>query len=379
MTKGEPTTTNSALTSIGERTRPACYGRRPRPPLLRIKIRLFARGRANHRARRVRFPILLALVCLCLVSCTKNAPTADQGGKRRIVIGFLGKSMSNDVFQAAQTGAHHAAQDLGTKYNAEIQIEIRTPNDEDPTKQAEAVEALTRRGADGIAISCSEANTVTPAIDRAVEKGIPVMCFDSDAPNSKRFAFYGSEARACGSRIMEELAKAMGEQGTVAILGGNQSAPNLQQRIAGAKEALAKFPNMRLNQPGVFYHTETPEKGAEAVQSAQNANPGIQGWAMIGGWPLFTANALKWPPGSIKVVAADALPAQLDYIRSGHVAALFAQDCYGWGTKSVEVLLEKIVNKQDPPNPNIVDPLTRVTKENVNEFAHNWEKWLGKK
>jgi ribose transport system substrate-binding protein len=327
-----------------------------------------------------RLPVIAAAVtCLCLVSCTKSAPTAEQGGKRKVVIGFLGKSLTNDVFQAAQSGARDAARELGSKYNADVEIEIRTPNDEDATKQAEAIEALTRRGADGIAVSCSEANTVTPSINKAVEKGIPVMCFDSDAPDSKRFAFYGSDARACGSRIMEELAKVMGEQGTVAILGGNQSAPNLQQRIAGAKEALAKFPNMKLNQPGVFYHAETPEKGAEAVQAAQNANPGIQGWAMIGGWPLFTADALKWPPGSIKVVAADALPAQLNYIKTGHVAALFAQDCYGWGTKSVEILLEKIVNKHDPPDANIVDPLTRVTKENVDEFAHNWEKWLGKK
>ncbi len=327
-------------------------------------------------------PVILATLAMTLVnlvSCSKSGPTAEQGGKRKIVIGFLGKSLTNDVFQAAQSGARNAARHLGSKYNADVEIEIRTPNEEDPTKQAEAIEALTRRGADGIAISCSEANTVTPSINKAAEKGISVMCFDSDAPNSKRFAFYGSEARACGSRIMEELAKVMGEQGTVAILGGNQSAPNLQQRIAGAKEALAKFPNMKLNQPGVFYHAETPEKGAEAVQTAQNANPEIQGWAMIGGWPLFTADALKWPPGSIKVVAADALPAQLNYIKTGHVAALFAQDCYGWGTKSVEVLLEKIVNNRDPPDTNIVDPLIRVTKENVNEFAHNWEKWLGKK
>ena len=220
---------------------------------------------------------------------------------------------------------------------------------------------------------------MTPSIDKAVGKGIPVMCFDSDAPNSKRFAYYGSDGHSYGARIMEELAKVMNEKGTVAILGGNQSAPNLQKRVEGAKEELAKFPNMKLNQPGVFYHVETPEKGAEAVQTAQNANPGIQGWAMIGGWPLFTADALKWPPGSIKVVAADALPAQLNYIKSGHVAALFAQDCYGWGTKSVEVLLEKIVNGKDPPNPDIVDPLTRVTKENVDQFGKNWEKWLGRK
>lgn len=178
---------------------------------------------------------------------------------------------------------------------------------------------------------------------------------------------------------MEELAKVMGEKGTVAILGGNQSAPNLQKRVAGAKETLAKFPRMKLNEPGVFYHVETPEKGAEAVQMAQNANPQIQGWAMIGGWPLFTADALKWSPGSIKVVAADALPAQLNYVKTGYVDALFAQDCYGWGTKSVEVLLEKIVNQRDPPDPNIIDPLTRVTKENVDAFGKNWDKWLGKR
>jgi ribose transport system substrate-binding protein len=87
----------------------------------------------------------------------------------------------------------------------------------------------------------------------------------------------------CGQKTVEVLAKAMGEKGTIAILAGNQSAPNLQNRVAGAKEELAKYPNMKLNNPGVFYHVETPEKAAEAVQNAQNANPGIQGWAMIGG------------------------------------------------------------------------------------------------
>ena len=155
----------------------------------------------------------------------------------------------------------------------DIELEIRTPNDEDATKQAEAIEALTRVGAEGIAVSCSEANTVTPSIDKAVEKGVEVMCFDSDAPNSKRFAYYGTDDKSCGARIVDELAKTMGEKGTVAILAGNQSAPNLQKRVAGAKEALAKFPNMKLNEPGVFYHVETPEKAAEAVQNAQNANP----------------------------------------------------------------------------------------------------------
>lgn len=327
----------------------------------------------------------VAAASLAVTGCTKkaddNSTAAGPGGagKRKIVIGFIGKSQTNDVFQAAQSGAKDAARELAAKYNADIEIEIRTPNDEDATKEAEAIEALTRRGADGIAVSCSEANTVTPSIDKAVDKGVAVVCFDSDAPASKRFAFYGAADSACGAAIMNELAKVMGERGTVAILAGNQSAPNLQKRVTGAKEALATHPGMRLNDPGVFYHVETPEKSAEAVQTAQNANAGIQGWAFIGGWPLFTADALKWSAGSVKVVACDALPAQLNYLRDGHVDALYAQDCYGWGHRSVEILLEKIVNKQSPPDPIVIDPLTRVTKANVDEFGRNWDKWLGKK
>ena len=304
--------------------------------------------------------------------------TASAEEKKKVLIGFVAKSLSNDVFQAAQVGAADAAKELGPKYNADVRLEIRTPNDEDATKQAEAIEALARMGAQGIAVSCSEANTVTPSIDKAVGKGAAVMCFDSDAPNSKRFAYYGTDDKACGERTVDVLAKAMGEKGTIAILAGNQSAPNLQNRVAGAKEALKKYPNMKLNEPGVFYHVETPEKAAEAVQNAQNANPGIQGWAMIGGWPLFTANALKWPAGSIKVVAVDALPAQLGYVKDGYVEALLAQDCYGWGTKSVEILLDKILKNQSPADVKVIDPLTLVTKENVDSYAENWKKWLKK-
>lgn len=326
---------------------------------------------------------IAAVALLALAGCSKKAEAPAASGSsvpaaRTIQIGFLGKSQTNDVFQAAHAGARDAAIELGAKYGVKIEIEIRTPNDEDATKQAEAIEALTRRGVDGIAVSCSEANTVTPSIDKAVTKGIPVICFDSDAPASKRFAFYGTDDASCGARIMDELARVMGEKGTVAILGGNQSAPNLQLRVEAAKAAVAKYPNMKLNSPAAFFHAETPEKSAEAVTSAQHANPDIKGWAFIGGWPLFTADALKWPAGSVKVVSCDALPAQLNYLRSGHVDTLYAQDCYGWGYKSVEMLLEKIINGKSPATVRVVDPLTQVTKANVEAFGKNWEKWLAK-
>ena len=320
--------------------------------------------------------------CVALLGACSKQPEPGPpgaGGKRRVVIGFIGKALTNDVFQAAQAGAQDAARELGPKYHVDVQLEVRTPNEEDATKQAEAVEALTRQGAEGIALSCSEANTVTPAIDQAAGKGVAVMCFDSDAAESRRFAYYGTDGKTCGQRVMDELAKTMGEKGTVAILGGNQSAPNLQSRVAGVKEAIAKYPHMKLNDPATFYHAETPEKAAEAVAAAQNANPGIGGWGMIGGWPLFTADALKWPPGTVKVVSVDALPAELNYLRDGHAQVLLAQDCYGWGSRSVETLLEKIVNQQSPAQAVMIDPLTRVTRDNVDEYAKNWDQWLGRK
>jgi ribose transport system substrate-binding protein len=323
----------------------------------------------------------VAAVAISFTGCSK-APEADTGagGKKTIVIGMVAKSQSNDVFQAAYAGAKDAAQQLGAKYNANVTIDWRTPVDEDAAKQVEAIEALTRANVQAILLSCSNADTLTPAIDAAVAKGVPVMCFDSDAPKSKRFAVYGTDDADCGRVIMAELAAAMNNKGTVAILGGNQSAPNLQNRVAGAKAELAKHPEMKLLESGggVFYHEETPEKSAEAVANATRANGQIQGWCFIGGWPLFTTDALRWPAGSIKVASCDALPAQLGYLKSGHVSSLMAQDCYGWGSKSVEIILEKVVAGKDPSTAKIVDPLTKVTKENADEYGKSWEKWLKK-
>jgi ribose transport system substrate-binding protein len=299
---------------------------------------------------------------------------------KKITLGVVAKSQSNAVFQAAYQGAKDAAKELGPQYNAQVTIDWETPADEDAQKQAEAVEALARNGAQGIALSCSEARTLLPAINKAVASGVAVMCFDSDSAKSKRFAYYGTDDAACGKRVMQELAKSMNDQGTIAILGGNQSAPNLQKRVQAVKDELANHPNMKLLEAsgGVFFHEETPEKAADALRTAQQANPGIQGWALVGGWPLFTQNALPWPPGQVKVVSVDALPAQLAYIKDGHVDVLLAQDCYGWGYKSVQILLDKIVKNQDPPSLKVIDPLTKVTKENVDDFAKNWDKWLGK-
>jgi ribose transport system substrate-binding protein len=290
--------------------------------------------------------------------------------------GLVAKSQSNPVFQAARTGAEQAAKDLGEKYHINIKIDWRTPNDEDAQKQAEAIEQLVLAGANGIAVSCSDANKLTDAINSAVKNGVPVATFDSDAPHSKRFVTYGVDDIKCGEQVMDELAKVMEGKGVVAILAGNQNAPNLQKRVQGVKNVLKKYPDIKIRD--TYYHKETPQDAAAKVEQVMQANPDITGWAMIGGWPLFTDNALKWQPGTVKCVSVDALPPELAYLRSGHVQLLLAQQCFEWGYRSVEHLVNKVHLKKNPQAVVDVSPLTPVSKANVESYAKNWEKWLPK-
>jgi len=296
--------------------------------------------------------------------------------KKGYTFGLIAKSQGNAVFQVARVGAEDAARKLGAQHGLALRIDWRTPNDEDAQKQAEAIEQLVLAGADGLAVSCSDANKLTDAINKAVGKGVPVCTFDSDAPRSKRFVTYGVDDEQCGAQVLAELAREMGGKGVVAILAGNQNAPNLQKRVAGVKAAAKKHPGLVIQE--TYYHRETPQDAAAKVEQVLQANPEITGWAMIGGWPLFTEKALKWAPGTVKCVAVDALPICLNYLRSGHVQVLLAQQCYQWGYRSIELLLDRVHFQKNPPAAKEISPLERVAKDNVEAYSKNWEKWLPK-
>lgn len=304
-----------------------------------------------------------------------NAPT-----KKSIVIGVIAKSQSNPVFIAARTGAEDAAADLSKKLGIEVKVNWQTPVSEDAQKQAQFIEQLVSQGVDGIAISCTDGNVLQKPIDDAVDKGVTVVTFDSDSPASKRMAYYGIDDVEAGKTVMVQLAKAMGDKGgKVAILGGTQTAPNLQARIKGVQEQLAALKDKGFVLKEVYYHKETANDAAAKIKEVQTANPDIAGWAMVGGWPLFTQNALDGIADKAKVVSVDTLPEQLGYVKNGQVQALIGQDCYGWGYHSVELLVDKIHDGKSPANVINHFDLAIVTKDNVSDYEGLWDKWLGKK
>ena len=316
--------------------------------------------------------MLPRLLCLALLSVVASVRAAET-----YTLGMIAKSQGNQFFEAAHAGANAAARELGVKYGITVKIDWRTPNEEDAQKQAEFIEQLALNAVDGIIISCSDANKLTDAINKAVRQGIPVVTFSGDAPASQRLVSIGIDDFKCGERTFEELAALLKGQGVVAAIDGNPNAVNLQQRAAGFRAAAKRFPGIKLLD--VYYHKETPLDAVARIEQVMQANPDITGWGFLGGWPLFTDHALKWKPGTVQCVSVDALPPELDYVRSGHVQMLLSQDVYGYGYHAVERLVEKLHLKKNPPALVENAPLTAVTKANVDAFAKNWETWLPRK
>ncbi|MGQ0647212.1 MAG: substrate-binding domain-containing protein [Gemmatimonadaceae bacterium] len=320
----------------------------------------------------------LAFATLACAGGSETAARGDSGAKPvaddgRITIAMIAKSSTNPVFLAARTGAEAAAKELSQANGITVEVLWLTPPQEDGQVQAQRVQQAVNDGADAILLSASDAGKVLGAVNDAVDRGVAVMTFDSDVPQSKRFAYFGIDDHKTGAQTMTELVKLLGGSGKVAILAGNQNAPNLQNRVQGAKDEAAKHPGIQI--VGTFNHIETPQDAAAEVVRVNNAYPEIRGWAMIGGWALFTQTLLTdLDPKVIKVVSVDALPAQLAYVDKGVTPVLLAQPVYEWGYVGVKTIVDKLHFKKEIP-PVIPQETVRVSRENLGEWARQLKAW----
>ena len=168
--------------------------------------------------RTVLLPLTAACLTIVAAACGGSAPAPAPAGQtpaRGLKIAMIAKSSTNPVFLSARTGAEAAAKELSATHNIPIEIAWLTPPAEDGQIQAQRIAQAVNEGASAVLVSSSDAGKVTGAINDAVARGVPVMTFDSDAPESQRFSFYGVDDIKTGTLVMEELAKQMGESGLV--------------------------------------------------------------------------------------------------------------------------------------------------------------------
>lgn len=165
---------------------------------------------------------------------------------------------------------------------------------------------------DGIAISVNEPKSVESVMKRAQQSGIKVLTFDSDSPKSGRSMYIGTNNESAGATMAETMGRALNGNGEVAIITGQLGAVNLNERIAGIKKGLAKYPGIKI------VETQGTEddlaKGVSVTETTLRAHPqlkGIFGVSQVGGpavSKVLNTKEFGAMKGKLEVLAFDDLP-----------------------------------------------------------------------
>jgi ribose transport system substrate-binding protein len=300
------------------------------------------------------------------VACGGGNSTSNQpAAQKTLRFALIPKALDIPVFDYANKGAQRKAKELGG-----VEVTYRGPDHSDELKQKEVLESFISQKVDGIAISVLNAGFLSSTIDKAIDAGIPVVTWDSDAPGSKRIAFYGVDDFKSGQIMGEQAARLLNGKGTVAFI-TSLGANNLARRLDGAKDALAKYPGIKIIE--TFDTKEDGVRCAEIIASATNRYPTLGAWISVGGWPVFTANALTPVPPGTKVISFDTNPPAPDLLKAGKVQVLLGQKYFGWGSETVQMLYD-IVHGKRPANTIVDSGVDVVTKENVDQYIADWNK-----
>ncbi|MCX6089626.1 MAG: sugar-binding protein [Candidatus Atribacteria bacterium] len=307
------------------------------------------------------FTLLLSSVCLA-------------GNK--YVFAWIPKALNNPVFELGKTGAFQKAKELSQKTGDQVEIFYVASVASDAAEQARVVEDVIAKGVNGIGISCNDPTALNDVIDKAVAAGIPVMTWDSDSPESKRFTYLGVSNFDGGKAAADILIKAMGTKGKVALLTGVPGAMNLEERIRGFKEGIKAYPDIKI--VTTVACDDDINKGVQVVEETMQANPDLNGWFFVGLWPLFAERGSMpiWEGGAkagkVKTVCFDTLPVELNLLKDGYLSGLVGQKYWGWGYDTVQMLYDYLVNKKTFEK--WTDSgMDIVTAKNVEAMAEAWK------
>lgn len=324
-------------------------------------------------------PIVDRLVCLAavvLVALSACGSPAAPRARTKLTIAWVNKSLGNPVFDLGRRGALQKAKELTDKGPIEVEVLSVGPVAADAVEQTRMMDDLIVRNVDGIAVSCNDPAACIAPIDRAVAAGIPVMTWDSNSPQSQRFTFLSIDNYEAGQTAADLLAQAIGGRGKVALLTGVPGALNLDQRVSGFKERLATYPAMQV--VATVASNEDINLGVQGVEETMQAHPDLRGWFFVGMWPLVADRGAMplWEQASreqsLRSVAFDTLPLELNLLRDGYLDALIGQKYWNWGYNSIQMVYDYIVaGKRFPPFINTGVDI--VTRKNVEAMAAAWD------
>jgi ribose transport system substrate-binding protein len=313
--------------------------------------------------------------------CAGPALSAD---KQQVVI--VVKGLDNPFFEAI----HQGCEKWNTE-NADSEYECfytGPASTSDEAGEAQIVQdMLSKPTTAAIAISPSNAPLIAQTI-RSANPTIPVMTLDADLSAEDaglRKTYLGTDNYKMGFRIGEYIKEKKPDGGKICSIQGNAAADNILRRAQGMRDALSGQDGIAAldGSPDAGGWTEvsgcpvfTNDDGARGVQAMTDilaANPDLDAFGIMGGWPLFGAPqpyrdlfrplAEKIASGEFVIGAADTIGDEVAIAKEGLVTALVGQRPFEMGYKAPGVMIQLIKGEavEDP----VYTGLDECTKDNA--------------
>lgn len=252
---------------------------------------------------------------------------------------------------------------METYQHKDVELLFASAKDNDKL-QTEQIEKFIQRGVDLLIISPNQVHSITPVIDKAYDKGIPVILFDRKTDSQKYTAFIGADNVKVGKTIGEFIAKTLhGEGKVIEIKGLDNSSPAID-RHKGFVQALSKYPDIQLKR--TLSGEWTKESGYKSIKSAiADAKDCNIVWGqndrMAEGAQRAMAEA---GVHNVLYVGTDALPNKGGGIEAVHNGKLLASYIYPTRGDMVMQLAMRILKKQPFHRDNYLKGAL-VTKDNA--------------
>ncbi|WP_422371586.1 rhamnose ABC transporter substrate-binding protein [Hoeflea sp.] len=198
------------------------------------------------------------------------AMTGSVSAQAQERIALVVKSLGNGFFDAAAKGAEKAAAEIG-----DIEVIYTGPTSATAEGQIDIVNSLIAQNVDAIAISANDPDALVPVLEKAMQRGIKVLSWDSGvAPEGRMLHLNPSDTALIGETIIKLAADYLPDGGDVAILSASSTATNQNAWIEAAKEALPeKFPNINL--VSVVYGDDDSVKSTNEAKGLISSYPDL--------------------------------------------------------------------------------------------------------
>jgi ribose transport system substrate-binding protein len=259
----------------------------------------------------------------------------------------------------------------------DVTVEFRLGNGT-AAEQKRIVDDLLATGVDGIAISPVDPVNQSAMINDVAQRAV-VFTHDSDAPDTKRECYVGTDNVAAGRQAGELIKEALPNGGKIALFVGKLDARNAQERLRGIKEAIAGA-NIEI----VDVRTDDTDQVRAKANVAEMIVSHPEVAALVGLWSYngpAILNAVKdaGKVGQIKIVAFDEDDETLTGVKSGAIIGTVVQQPYEFGYQAITLLAKAVAGDKSgiPASKQLFIPTQVIRQNNVDAFRAKLEELRG--